>query len=166
MLDDEEWDALQDLEGYVKGVKLPTPIQNIYLSYISWNRNSDSFFNKLQWLKDKRTKDFGLLRKEFGKEISKKEPRLELLNAKVVEQVALLKSLLEQPPKGEKKGTVKPKKSWRNIRLTYIIAYLILCSVIDILLLPLIQWYILGIISIEIAIFFGLPRMIEWVRMS
>jgi hypothetical protein len=167
MLDDDNWDALQDLEDYVRRLKLPGPIQDIYLSYISWNRKSDSLFHRLQWLRDKRILDFGSLRKDFGREISKKEPRLELLNAKVVEQVAILKSLIEQPPKvvqKQKSEKVKVKKDWRTRKVIYAIVYLVSCLAVDVLLFPLLAWGILGVVSIEIAVFLGLPKLAEWLK--
>lgn len=80
MLEDDDWNTLQDIERYVRELNLPAPIQDIYTSYVVWNRKCDSLFHKLQWQRDPRVVEFGTSRKEFGKEISRQQPRLSMLN--------------------------------------------------------------------------------------
>lgn len=164
MLDDENWEAIQDVDEFIRSLKLPSPIQGIYISYVNWNRKCGDFFRKCRWKSDKRVSGFSRLRKEFGKEINRKEPRLQLLYATITEQVSILQSLLSEPPKIRRKPTRIQKRRWSTRKIAYTCTYMIFCIVVDLLLFPIIGWSVIPLIAVQVAILLGFPKLLEWLR--
>jgi len=171
MLDDDDWEAIQNVDGFIRSLNLPSSIQGIYISYVDWNRKCGNFFHKCRWKSDERIKGFSRLRKDFGKEINRREPRLQLLYATITEQVSILQSLLSEPPKIGRKPTKEKiprtkiqKKGWSTRKIAYTCIYMMFCIVVDSLLFPIIGWSVIPLIAVQVAIMLGFPKLVEWLR--
>jgi len=166
LLSDDDWDTLQDITDSITKLNLPKPIQDVYINYVRWNRSCDDLFRKCRWKSDDRVKDFGKLRRDFGEKISKRNPDLKFLEALITDQVAILKSLLNEPPKTVEraKKTIPKKKGWSTRKVIGVGTYITACIILDSILFLMIGWGIIGLVGVEAAFLFGFPKLIEWLK--
>ena len=166
-ISEDEW--LQDLESLRKKMgklNLPKPLQDLYNNYLLWNRECDEFFRKKQWKSTNRAKDFIRLRREFGRKISVRKPQLPILKAIMIDQLSILESILNDPPKATKKikKAKKKEKGWSTRKVVGTSIYVIVCVALDTCLLPMIGLGVLALVGAELAVLLGFPKLIEWLK--
>jgi len=119
-----------------------------------------------------RVKDFIRLRKHVRKEVSKRKPNLQLLLAKVQEQVSILQSIIEVPLVTRKKRMVaksvqvkrKAKPSISVHKIAFITVYLVACALLDWFVFSIVGLLVIGLIGAEATILFSAPKLLEWLR--
>ncbi|NIO38666.1 hypothetical protein GTO27_13370 [Candidatus Bathyarchaeota archaeon] len=168
VLEEEE---LEDFEEFIETLDLPSPVHQVYVRYIKWNRDCESFFRNLGLSKSFQFREFVRLRKEVSRESSKKSPYQRKILLKISEQLSVLDSLyklnLERLGKEAKKPRAIPQsRKQRKRKLFLTLFYLIGCILVDIILFPIITLYVIGLIAAEATILFGIPKLLEWLSES
>jgi len=168
VIDEED---LEDLEELVETLDLPSPVHQVYVRYLKWNRDCELFFTNFGLGKSFQFKDFVRLRKEVGREISKKSPYRRAILLRIKEQLSILDSLykldIEKLKKETKKLKATPKKAnQRRKKLLLTLFYVLGCIFVDVLLFPMITLYVIGLIAVEVTVLFGIPKLLEWFSQS
>lgn len=172
-----EREDLEDLEEFVESLDLSSPIHQIYMRYIKWNRDCESVLANSGLSKSLQFREFVRLRREVAREIAKKSPFQRAILLKIKEQLATLDSLQkvnieqlreETRPKATPKRSSKRSKRWiqRNERLLLTLFYVFCCVAFDALLFPIITVYVIGLIAVEVTILLGIPKLLEWLKES
>lgn len=166
-----EEEDLEDLEEFIETFDLPSPVHQVYVRYIKWNRNCESFFTNFGLGESFQFREFVSLRKEVGREISKKSPYQRAMLLKIREQLSILDSLyrlnIEKLRTKTEKTKITPKtgnKRKRKLWLTFF--YILVCILVDALLFPLITLYVIGLVAVEVTFLLGVPKLLEWLGES
>jgi hypothetical protein len=162
-----EREDLESLGNFVEVLNLPSPVHQVYIRYIQWNRDCETFFLDFGLEKSFQFGEFVRIRKEVSKEILKENPYQRAILLRIKEQLSIIDGLsklnLAQLQKGQKKtnasSKIKPRK-----KLVFIATYILACLIADVILYGVIDGYVFAIIGAEVAILFGMPKLIEWIH--
>jgi len=159
-----EREDLESLGNFVEALSLPSPVHQVYIRYIQWNRDCEAFFLDFGLEKSFQFGEFVRIRKEISKEILKENPYQRAI-LKIKEQLSIIDNLsklnLNKLKEEQKKKSIS-KKTRRKLVFTAI--YASACLVADTLLYGVVNGYIVAIIGVEVAILLGLPKLLEWIR--
>jgi hypothetical protein len=150
-----------DVGGLVKS-QLPNPLLIFIQNYHRWIMEVYTLFANTQWNEDTRVKQFYALhpKSELSKPVN--TSYIQELKIGFSHQINLIRSLLEFPPQ----SVFLPELQVNRIRVTFIIAYVLLCSIFDLLVLSYFGPLIWGIVGIEVSMLLGFPSLRKFVAGS
>jgi hypothetical protein len=157
---------LESLEDFVETLNLPSPVHQVYIRYIQWNRDCEAFFSDYRLTKSSQFKEFVELRKKASQEILKESPYQRAILLRIQEQLSLIDNLSKlnlESVKAKQKGVGFVRL---RTKLLFTVVYIAACAIVDYFSYYAVGLVVIGIIGVEAAILMGIPKLLEWLGSS
>jgi Ca2+/Na+ antiporter len=154
-------EELDDVSNFIESLNLPSPVHQVYVRYIQWNRDCETFFSDFGLEKSFQFGEFVRIRREASKEISRENPDQRRILLKIKDQLSIVDSLSKLNLAKLQKEI--PQKKTRRKQI-FVLAYVLICLIADAILFLKISFYVIGVMTLEAAILFGSPKLLEWLR--
>jgi len=167
-LDADLSELFESVRQTAKNLQLPVPLYEFFKAYAKWFGNCREFIREANWQECDRIDVFVERKRDFEREMLRTQPRYQILETFVTDQVSILRHLHDNPPEPRLAKPVPRAKTtghWSRSRVVFTVAYLTFCGIVDCFVFLLLGLTIaIAVAGVELAVLLGLPKLIEWLQ--